>query len=452
MQAARLDARPSMRTRPLPHHFVPRLLVSLGLALGSLIAGHPVPAYAQMVQAISAEGKLLGPGGSVLPFSLTFRPAGGVVTGAIDYPFTTSSDKSECTGSLEAVLQGRYAGSDRGSVSGSAHGLLESTCADGTLTRRCYDAVWGGTFHAAGFASGTWSWNLRTSESGPPLESGRDTWQLTFSSAAFQSAHTADLTPEYIRGAFGVSVVDSPPSEGLPAAKWTSRELFLLSDLLKDLPPGLLTEVAGITLIRSHVDHNATGAVDDSQFARYLDCDLAVSPTCSQPSASIRLFDRAHCPFDFPNDPAGDIQFKATILHELIHAAQATRDRESRQSRLTPSLLDDWIAAIRPTSGEAQSAPGSSGSGWVLAGDTWLFLGDSQNGLPTKYAATSPAEDLAESAMLYMFNPGRLVTASIQRYDFIRDRIFAGLEYPPGPAFSSPGLIVTSCGGSATRK
>lgn len=45
------------------------------------------------------------------------------------------------------------------------------------------------------------------------------------------------------------------------------------------------------------------------------------------------------------------------------------------------------------------------------------------------YACTNPGEDFAESYMTYVRDPESLKTASAEKYNYMRDRVFAGREY-----------------------
>jgi hypothetical protein len=39
---------------------------------------------------------------------------------------------------------------------------------------------------------------------------------------------------------------------------------------------------------------------------------------------------------------------------------------------------------------------------------------------------------MSESAMMYVYDPQKLQAGSVQRYNFIRDQMFGGVEYENG--------------------
>lgn len=61
-------------------------------------------------------------------------------------------------------------------------------------------------------------------------------------------------------------------------------------------------------------------------------------------------------------------------------------------------------------------------------------VNDSMAGHPfvSKYGAANPAEDFAESVSAYRLNPDLLKQTSTQKYNLIKNYVFAGVEYTPG--------------------
>ncbi len=408
----------------------------------------PAPgASAQVPQTVTAEGGFLDPSGHAVPFTMTFRPAGGIVTGRVDYHFARTAGEFNCDGTVALDLDGMFAGGDHGLASGSADGTLTFSCDDGSFSRARYQATWNGAFHANGTAGGTWQWSTVTDGEDAPT-AGRTLWIISFSPAVFETAAQPTITEAYLYSAYGVRVVDSVSGGIEGAASWEPGELGLLNDVLKRLPRRILEQVADVTLIRGHSSPGDANGENASRLATYLGCDLALSPQCKEPSASIRVFDKAHSPFDFSNDPNGDTQFKATILHELAHALQDQRQvtastaRTPRAETALPvsSLLEDWIAATRTVTATSDPNYWSDQNGWQLVPETWIYFEAPRNHLPTEYAAADPAEDLAESVMLYVFDPARLLSRSIKRYEFLCDRVFGGVEYLP----SVPQVLATT--------
>ena len=49
--------------------------------------------------------------------------------------------------------------------------------------------------------------------------------------------------------------------------------------------------------------------------------------------------------------------------------------------------------------------------------------------MPTNYARTNVAEDFAESFFTYVMYPSKLKQCCVERYKFLRDNVFGGIEY-----------------------
>jgi hypothetical protein len=62
----------------------------------------------------------------------------------------------------------------------------------------------------------------------------------------------------------------------------------------------------------------------------------------------------------------------------------------------------------------------------------WDLTGAPGNNPPTDYGKTDPTEDMSESAKMYVYDPQKLQASSPQRYNFIRDQMFGGVEYENG--------------------
>jgi hypothetical protein len=54
---------------------------------------------------------------------------------------------------------------------------------------------------------------------------------------------------------------------------------------------------------------------------------------------------------------------------------------------------------------------------------------DDQESFVSRYAQTNPLEDIAESITAYRFNPEKLKEISPQRYNYIKEKVFLGVEY-----------------------
>jgi hypothetical protein len=104
---------------------------------------------------------------------------------------------------------------------------------------------------------------------------------------------------------------------------------------------------------------------------------------------------------------------RSVIFHEFAHRMAGEQDLDESP---------EWLRA----------------SGWTLrpgfpAGGNPSFLRDytlSRPEAPTsRYGATNPAEDFAESAVAYRYNPRELLRRSPEKYRFLKETVFQGLEY-----------------------
>lgn len=66
-------------------------------------------------------------------------------------------------------------------------------------------------------------------------------------------------------------------------------------------------------------------------------------------------------------------------------------------------------------------------SGWTKTGDNWKKT--KNNIYSSKYGITNPWEDFAEAMSAYRFNPNLLKKASPEKYDFLKEIVFQGIEY-----------------------
>ncbi len=265
--------------------------------------------------------------------------------------------------------------------------------------------------------------------------------KVTFSSAEFQAAVAPTITSEYIYNTYGITVEDSFGDATWAPKAWSEQELVLLNDVLKELPPELIKTMAVTRIVRNTVFIDQDGNPKPATYGVYDPCGAQTIKNCDGSRATIRIFDHALTPSDFANDPNGYKEFKATILHELTHALQSHKeenavyaDPEARiqHNYASSPLVQNYMDATRPITN--MTDPGFwKDNGWGTRKDgTWGLVVAPGNQTPTDYARTSPAEDLSESVMMYVYDPGRLQGASPQRYNFIRDQIFGGVEYEDG--------------------
>ncbi len=264
---------------------------------------------------------------------------------------------------------------------------------------------------------------------------------------AFVPSQAVPITSEYIYTTYGISVEDSFGDDQWEQKSWSDQELILLNDVLKELPPGLLKEMAVTRIIRNKVNIDANGNPRPNDYGIYFPCGSPPEKDCTSSSGTIRIFDAAKLPLDFSNDPNGYKEFKGTILHEFIHALQYKKDENSiykdpqnwsyKNPHSSPLVLN-YMDATRPITDI--NDPGFEGTnGWAFGRhppgspvQKWKLFNTQDNKPPTNYGNTNPLEDMSESVMLYMYEPQKLKDSSPQRYNFIRDQIFEGVEYENG--------------------
>ncbi len=367
------------------------------------------------------------------PLTITFAPAGGLVTGsgvyqgvALEAP-TYWSDGTlayTCYGSANLTMEGTFAGGDGGAASGTltiTHTWNQSENCEGYTTPNLIpNATWSGNFYADGTANG--------------FLYAYKPWQVTYSPEEFQAALPVQITSEYIYTTYGIRVEDSFGDDKWDQKSWSDHELSLLNDVLKELPPGFLNHIALTRIVRNKEYIDADGNPIPGARGVYTRCDLKTDPQCTGSLTTIRIFDSAATILnDFPNDP--DKQFKATILHEITHAYQTYKDGNSiyKDSNDSP-LSENYRDATRPdTTLEAVRNGGWNNNGWGLyPGFGWYLYSAPGNEPPTNYGKTTPGEDMSESVMMYVYDPQRLQASSMQRYNFIKDQMFGGIEYENG--------------------
>ncbi len=353
------------------------------------------------------------------PISIVFTPNGGPVSGITTWE-GEYHPLDGCLSNWTKDYRGNFSGGDGGEVSGTFifNGF---DCADP-------DDNWVG--------SGTWRGNLFANGTGTGTlnydgVSDEWTWQITFSPEAFAAGLGPTITREYIFTTYGISVEDSFGDDGWAQKAWSDQELGWLDDVLKVIPSHLIERMALKRIVRNEIE------IDDGQprpdtMGLYTPCDRSVDPGCDGSSATIRIFDRAYNPVDFPNDP--ERQFKATILHELVHAMQNHKGKNEIYPNVYNSpLVQNYMDATRQILDiEHPDYASHNGWRWYGAAHGWRYTNDTSSQPATSYGGTDPVEDMAEAVMMYVYEPERLQRSSWQRYYFIRDEMFGGVEYENG--------------------
>ncbi len=384
--------------------------------------------HGQESQTITGTGTMTRPDDEsfAFPLSLTFPPAGGDVTGTLfeqrDY---TNADGSICALVVHWTLTGTFEGGDGGAASGPVEGTLSGDgCTDGIPVFE-YNGSWSGNFYANGSGSGIYD---ATVSAEGETTTGQFTWVVSYPEQDFAAALQPIITSEYIFSKYGIYAVNSFPGDIYGQKSWTEHELALLDDVLKNLPKDVLDRLQLKRIVRNQYDLDKSGQADPNIFGSYTPCVITEDPGCSGSAATLRVFDLASSPFDYPD---ADTQFKGTILHEITHSMTWYKDEYSIQTKATNSpLVQNYLNATRP---DQSANAGAVKNGWVLYGARgWVYYGSQGNMPPTKYGEKSPTEDLCESVMMYVYDPVLLQASSTERYNFIRDQIFGGVEYENG--------------------
>lgn len=112
----------------------------------------------------------------------------------------------------------------------------------------------------------------------------------------------------------------------------------------------------------------------------------------------------------------------STIIHELGHRAQSALKEASTDA-------DGWnaVAGWEQIPGNVEPNPRSI----LLPSEE--YRNPNTDGWITPYSRTNPGEDFAESFLHYRFNPKTLQEVSPQRFAYMRDRVFNGIDYSADP-------------------
>lgn len=393
----------------------------------ALLSSPMMVVQAQGSTTINARGGVTFPDGKTMSLTMTFQPGGGEVTGSFLVESEWSpGDGTTCTVNNRIYLTGSYEGGDGGAVSGSSSGSEVANNCYTPPPSISFSGPWSGNFYANGTGNGVYD---VTASSNGQSKSGQFTWQVSFSAEEFgvvlQLAEPIPLilptvSVEYIATTYGIQL--SNMNAGGGQKEWSEHELSLLNDVIKELPKELLDSMALGKIARFVQDYDGS-VPKPNVFGDY-------SPS----TGVIRIFNHASTPYDFENDPNGDKQFKATILHELIHAMQYHKDEYSNYKNVYASpLVQSYMDAIKPLQA---IDTGIWENGWVYyekqGENGWKNYSGPENDPPTDYGKTDPTEDMSESVMMYVYDSQKLQSSSPLRYSFIKDQIFGGVEYENG--------------------
>ena len=139
------------------------------------------------------------------------------------------------------------------------------------------------------------------------------------------------------------------------------------------------------------------------------DCKVESSTMgeCFDDSGTLVIMDNAYSPVDFKDE---NTQFKGTVAHEMSHIIMNRFDPRTCKTYDSP---DD-----NPLMKEYRKA-----TGWDATGST--LTETAKDHAPSEYGKTNSQEDMAESSMLYLYNPDELEKKSPARYAFMK-QMFGG--------------------------
>lgn len=174
----------------------------------------------------------------------------------------------------------------------------------------------------------------------------------------------------YMKQKFGLNI--SPITKSV-MQDFTDTELGHIKKAVMDFPPHLLPLEENKQCTRLHKDY------------------------------SLGLGTLANATITFANDwnkyTPGLMQ--ATVLHELAHNFGSHKNLDESK---------EWLAA----------------SGWVQKDEEWS---SSKDTFVSDYAAANPHEDFAETVVAFRYDPAKLKAASPEKFKFIKDKVFGGVEY-----------------------
>lgn len=355
-----------------------------------------------IVVPVQAEGTTIPAGGQICAqgicntIQITFPPKGGPVTGTLD----GTGNKNGCAFHNKGTISGTFAGGDGGKISGKVVWTMIATCGGNSIST-AWNGTWQGTLSAKGTGSGSGN-----------VQGVGAKWTLTFSGEDFKRI-SAPITKEYFKSTYGIDVVDG-------TSKWTDHQLVLLDNLIKKLPKSFWDKAKFTRIVRDKVYIDRTGVEHPNTSGCYEGGE----------TKTIQIFDlAAKGPFDFKNDPSGDLDFTSTMAHEMTHAYLQYKDYKSmagyndRIISLNP-VIDGFTTAVTDN-------PKDWRTGWVwnTTDQKFRFRGKGpENKLMTEYAGTDMEEDLCESVGFYVVDPANLGATSPNRYAFIKDQMFGGQE------------------------
>lgn len=231
---------------------------------------------------------------------------------------------------------------------------------------------------------------------------------------------TDPISEKDLEQRFGITV-----SEG--DKKFTAAELGLANDVLSKLPDGFYANLdlrrTSVIEINGQKDTNIFGVTRTGPNATTL---LEISDKSLSDNPGDRI--------DFPTPPysteeSKQLQFMGTLAHELTH----------NFLRFQPGGQFIADQADSPFIGGEDGWAAKFGWSFDASSQKWSLDESRKDERPTNYAAQdNPTEDICESVMLYLYDPGRLKAASQDRYDFIKNRMKIPSVSGPRQSFPPP--------------
>ena len=396
-----------------PKHKNRRLFVLI--LVGTLFFSSIQIAHAQQTSTITATGLIGTEGDTSVPLTLTFSPLGGEVNGTATRILSeTRSDGTVFTIDINWLMTGTFSGGDGGTVTGDFSGTVTTT----SLPTFYYTGTWSGYLYANGTGNGIIDTTVTTVDDS---NSGQFDWQVSFSPEEFAANLEPTVSADDIYKKYGIQLISGTATSG--TRNWTPHELKLMSDVLSELPKEMLARMSISSIARSE------------QYFKNNNPEPGTFGVYHSNTSTIEIFDHAHTPYDFDNDPNGDMEFKATILHEMVHSLQYRKDEYGNYDNAYKSpLVQSYMDATTPLNAVDT---GIWENGWTYfeargTGGNWKSFSEEGNSPPTNYGNKNPLEDMSESVMMYVYNPEQLMINSPLRYEFIRNQIFGGIEYENG--------------------
>lgn len=116
----------------------------------------------------------------------------------------------------------------------------------------------------------------------------------------------------------------------------------------------------------------------------------------------------------------------STVANATITVFSVWEDLDNNEERMS-SLIHEIGHNIGSRLDQDESKKWLDFSGWVEKEGKWTSSKTDQ--IVSKYGLTNPAEDFAETFTAYRYNPATLKKMSPDKYNYMKDNVFLGLEY-----------------------